>query len=311
VISAVIVTYNSAACIGRCLASLRDVLPDAELVVVDNGSHDQTIRAVRAAAPQARVIESGENVGFGRACNLGAEAAGGSHLFFLNPDAAVAAVERDELSRLLGTRPFGLVAPALEGEGDRIRAENSWVGEYILNTLGTLRPREWSRRVRPYEGENAAWVSGAMLLVSRDEFLELGGFDRRFFLYYEDRDLSRRYRNANLPLRATEAIRGRHTAGTSSASDGLRVGPMAWTLLGWIQYMCIHDGERTARRAARLTMTTLRLLRLGIHALASLRWTRAQRKARQLDDLLRVLAEHASGDGGFCPDALRVVRGLA
>jgi N-acetylglucosaminyl-diphospho-decaprenol L-rhamnosyltransferase len=311
VISAVIVTYNSASCIGRCLASLRDMLPDAELVVVDNGSHDQTIRAVRAAAPQARVIESGENVGFGRACNRGAKAAGGSHLFFLNPDAAVAAVEREQLDRLLGTRPFGLVAPALEGEGDLIQAENSWVGEYFVNTLGTLRPREWSRRNRPYEGENAAWVSGAMLLVSRHEFLELGGFDRRFFLYYEDRDLSRRYRNANLPLRATEAVRGRHTVGTSSASDGLRVGPMAWALLGWIQYMCIHDGERTARRAARLTMTTLRLLRLGIHALASLRWTRAQRKARQLDDLLRILAEHASGDGGFCPDALRVVRGLA
>lgn len=79
-ISAVIVTYNSAGCVGRCLASVRDALPDAELVVVDNGSHDGTIRAVRAVAPQARLIESDENVGFGRACNIGAEAAGGSHL---------------------------------------------------------------------------------------------------------------------------------------------------------------------------------------------------------------------------------------
>jgi GT2 family glycosyltransferase len=289
-----------------------DALPDAELVVVDNGSHDGTIDAVRAVAPHARLMESGDNVGFGRACNLGAQVARGSHLFFLNPDAAVAAVEYEGLDRLLDTRPFGIVAPTLEGEGDRIRAENSWLRDYFLHTLETLRPREWERRVRSYEGENGAWVSGAMLLVSRDEFLELGGFDRRFFLYYEDRDLSRRYRNANLPLRATETIRGRHTAGTSSASDGLRVGPMAWDLLGWIQYMCIHDGERTARRAARVTLTTLRVLRLGVHALASLRWTRARRKARQLDDLLDLLAEHAlDGDGGFCPDALRVVRRLA
>jgi GT2 family glycosyltransferase len=151
-----------------------------------------------------------------------------------------------------------------------------------------------------------------MLLVSQPEFLELGGFDPRFFLYYEDRDLSRRYRDANLPIHTTEAIRGRHTPGTSSASDGLRVGPLAWSLLGWIQYMCIHEGERTARRAARSTLTTLRVLRLGAHVLAALRWARARRKARQLDELLRLLAEHASGDDArFCPDALRLVRRLA
>ena len=151
-----------------------------------------------------------------------------------------------------------------------------------------------------------------MLLVARDEFLELGGFDPRFFLYYEDRDLSRRYHNANLPVRITKAIRGRHAAGTSSASDGLRAGPMAWSLLSWIQYIWIHEGERTAWRAARATLTTLRVLRLGAHALASLPWARARRKARQLDEVLRALTEHASGDDtGFCPDALRLVRGLA
>jgi N-acetylglucosaminyl-diphospho-decaprenol L-rhamnosyltransferase len=311
-ISAVIVTYDSAACVGRCIASVRDTLQDAELVVVDNGSHDETARVVLTAAPQARLIESGENVGFGRACNVGAEAATGSHVLFLNPDVVVTAFQHDQLHELLATRPFGLVAPALEGEDDRRRAENSWAGEYLAHTLETFRPREWRRPARRHRGVHAAWVSGAMLLVSREEFLDLGGFDPRFFLYYEDRDLSRRYRNANLPVRTTEAIRGRHAAGTSSASDALRAGPIAWSLLGWIQYICIHDGERTAWRAARVTVTTLRVLRLIVHALASLRWARARRKARQMDELLRLLAEHASRrDARFCPDALRVVRRLA
>jgi N-acetylglucosaminyl-diphospho-decaprenol L-rhamnosyltransferase len=310
-ISAVVVTYDSAACVGGCIASVRDVLPRAEIVVVDNRSRDETVNAIRAAAPQARVIENDENVGFGRACNVGAEAARGSHVLFLNPDVVVTAVRQRRLHELLATRPFGLVAPDLEGEVDRRRAENSWTRDFFAHTLETFRPREWRRPGGRHSADDA-WVSGAMLLVSREEFLELGGFDPRFFLYYEDRDLSRRYRYANLPVLTTEAISGRHVPGTSSASDGLRAGPMAWSLLGWIQYICIHDGERTAWRAARATLTTLRVLRLAAHALASLPWARARRKARQLDEVLRVLTEHASGDNaGFCPDALRLVRGLA
>jgi GT2 family glycosyltransferase len=311
-ISAVIVTYDSASCVGRCIASVRDALPDAELVVVDNGSHDNTVSLVRGSAPEARVMQSGENLGFGRACNAGAEAATGSHVMFLNPDAVVTAVDRERLDRLLTTRPFGLVAPVFEGEGDRRRPERSWAHEYLAHTLETLRPHGWRGRASHYQRERAAWVSGGMLLVSRKEFLELNGFDPRFFLYYEDRDLSRRYTSANLPIRTTDSIRGRHTPGTSSSSDGLRVGPMAWSLLGWIQYMCIHDGERAATRAARATLTTLRVLRFAVRALAALHWARARRKARQLDELLRFLAAQASGDDArFCPDALRVVRRLA
>jgi hypothetical protein len=87
---------------------------------------------------------------------------------------------------------------------------------------------------------------------------------------------------------------------------------MVWNLLGWIQYICIHDGERTAWRAALATLTTLRVLRRVVHLLASLRWGRARRKARQMDELFGLLAEQVSGqDAQFCPDALRVIRGLA
>jgi N-acetylglucosaminyl-diphospho-decaprenol L-rhamnosyltransferase len=310
-LSVVIVTYDSATCIGGCLASVRAALPEAEVVVVDNASRDDTASETRAVAPRARVIETGENVGFGRACNAGAEAAGGSHVLFLNPDVVVTAVDRERLHELLDTRPFGLLAPTFEGEGDQRQAENSWANEYVAYTFATLRPSEWRPRVWRFRGTKARWVSGAMLLVSRDEFLGLGGFDPRFFLYYEDRDLSHRYRDANLPIRTTGAIRGRHTRSSSSASDGLRAGPMAWSLLGWIQYMCIHEGEPKAVRAARATLITLRVLRLGMRALAALQWGRAQRKARQLDELLQLVAERAYGDDArFCPDALRVVRGL-
>jgi N-acetylglucosaminyl-diphospho-decaprenol L-rhamnosyltransferase len=298
--------------VARCLNSVQSALPDAEIIIVDNDSRDGTVSEIRAAALQVRLIENSENVGFGRACNVGAGVAQGSHVLFLNPDVFVAAADADHVRTLLTTRPFGLVAPGFEGEGDRRIRENSWEGEYFAHTLETLRPHGWDRRPRRERLMDRPWVSAGMLLVSRDEFHALGGFDPRFFLYYEDRDLSRRYRSASLPIRTTNAIRARHTPGTSSASDGLRAEPMAWSLLGWIQYVCIYDGERTARRAARATLATLRLLRIGMRALAALRWGRAQRKARQLDEVLRLVREHASSeDLRYCPDALRLIRDLA
>lgn len=311
-ITTVIVTYDSAACVGTCIASVHESLPCSELLVVDNASRDDTISVIHATAPQAHLIQSPENVGFGRACNIGAEAAHGSHLLFLNPDVVVTAVDSHRLNRLLAGQPFGLVAPAFEDELDRRRRENSWAGEYFAHTLENVRPHEWRPRVRRSNETKAAWVSGGMLLVSRAEFLEVGGFDPRFFLYYEDRDLSRRYRNRNLPIRTTDAMRGRHRPGTSSASNGLRVEPMAWSFLGWIQYLCIHDGEQTAQRAARSTLATLRTMRRGVRAAAALRLPRARRKARQLDELFRFLQEQSSSeDTGFCPDAFRVLKGLA
>jgi N-acetylglucosaminyl-diphospho-decaprenol L-rhamnosyltransferase len=312
VISAVIVTYNSETWVEACIRSLQNALPDAEVIVVDNASGDDTPAAVRAISPGTRVIESAENLGFGLACNAGAEAATGSHVLFLNPDAVVTSVDAQELDRVLSAHPFGLVAPEFEGESDRRRRENSWRAEYFSHTFEALRPQGWRLRDRRYREKDVAWVSGGMLLASREEFLELGGFDPRFFLYYEDRDLSHRYRSAGLPIRTTRAIRGRHAGGTSSVTDELRSGPMAWSLLGWLEYIWIHDGERSARLAAVATLTTLRVFRLGMHALSALGWGRAERKARQLDELFRLLEQLASDDEvRFCPDALRVVRGIA
>jgi N-acetylglucosaminyl-diphospho-decaprenol L-rhamnosyltransferase len=310
-ISVVVVTYESAACIATCLASVREALPGAQLVVVDNGSRDDTLSVLQATAPQAEVIELGQNVGFGRACNAGVESAKGTHVLFLNPDAVVSAVDHPRLRQLLEERPFGLVAPVLEEEEDRRMQEGSWHMEYLSYTLGTLRPRELRPVRHSLNADKATWVSGAMLLVLRDEFLRQGGFDPRFFLYYEDRDLSYRYRSAGLPIRVTDSLRGRHSGLGSSVSNSLRTGPLAWALLGWIQYVWIHEGERKAGRAARATLTTLRAMHFGMQALAATRWPRAQRKARQIEELLGLVAARAHDDGhGFCPDAIRLIRAL-
>ena len=304
-ISAVLVTYNSAARVRACLDSLRTRLPDAEIVVVDNGSQDESVAIVREAAPAARLHERGRNVGFGRAANTGAEGASGSHVLFLNPDTTIVAADETRLRALLERRPFGLVAPVLEDEPQRWRPETSWRRDYVAHTFGTLRPRE----LRPRQKGHGSWVSAALLLVNREEFLGLGGFDRRFFLYYEDRDLSRRYRDRGFPIETTDALRGSHVGTGSSAADDLRVAPMAWSLLGWLQYVAIHEGDRTARRAAHATAATLRSLTLALRAPGADRSRRAVRKRRQLEALLQELhARTEDSVSDFCPDALRALR---
>jgi N-acetylglucosaminyl-diphospho-decaprenol L-rhamnosyltransferase len=300
-VSVVMVTYNSALCIESCVAAVARVLPDAERIVVDNASSDDT-RAVAEEAG-ARVVARERNEGFGRACNAGVEEAKGAFVLFVNPDVELTEVDTVELEALFVRRPFGLAAPALSTRG-------RWIGDYVDNTLRALRPRELATWEVPREvNGDAAWASGEILLVRRDEFLSLGGFDSRFFLYYEDRDLSARYREAGLPVTKTDAIAGTHVRGGSSGMDELRIGPHAWAFLGWVQYLYVHEGESKARRAAVLGVETLRVIAGALAAGARLAPDgRVGRKHRQVDEVLAFVETQArAGTDGFCPDARRLV----
>ena len=301
-LSVVTVTYNSGLCIESCLAAVARVLPDAERIVVDNASSDNT-RALAEGAG-ARVLARELNEGFGRACNVGAAEAKGAFVLFVNPDVQLTEVDTLELEALFARRPFGLAAPALSTRG-------RWIGDYFDNTLRALRPRElstWEAPPRNVNGD-AAWASGEILLVRRDEFLRLGGFDPRFFLYYEDRDLSARYREAGLPITATDAIAGAHVRGGSSEMEELRIAPHAWAFLGWVQYLYLREGESKARRAAILGVETLRVISGALAAGARIAPDgRVGRKRRQMDGVLAfVEAQARDGADGFCPDARKLV----
>jgi N-acetylglucosaminyl-diphospho-decaprenol L-rhamnosyltransferase len=304
-LSVVTVTYNSSRCVGSCLDAVARVLPEAERIVVDNASADDT----RAIAEQAgaQVLARERNEGFGRACNAGAREAKREHVLFVNPDVELTAADADELEALFARRPFGLAGPMLSSGGH-------WLGDYFDNTLRALRPHElpaWEARSQDVNG-HAAWASGEILLVRREEFLRLGGFDPRFFLYYEDRDLSARYREARLPITKTDAIAGTHLRGGSSEVEELRIGPHAWAFLGWLQYLYVHEGESSARRAAILGVETLRVIAGALAAGARLAPDgRIGRKHRQVGEVLAFVEARArDGADGFCPDARRLVAEL-
>ena len=297
-ISVVVVTHNSEACVGRCLDALARWLPDAERIVVDNASTDGS-RAV-AGGHGATVVALPENLGFGRACNVGVSHAGGDHVLFLNPDVTIAAVDAGELDRLLTAASFGLVVPASTSRFTF--AERPWVQEALFLTLSALRPRELphlpSRR-----GGRGEWASGAALLVRVSEFLEIGGFDAHYFMYFEDRDLSCRYRRSGLPVRTTAAIAAHHPVGRSSEIGDRRSELLAYSLMGWLQYTYGAYGPTVAMRASRLAS---RIHAVSAHSVALagrlVPASRLRRKALQLEEITQELAQ-ISLHGGSLPQS--------
>ncbi len=312
-ISVVIVTYNSEACVGACIDALALWLPETEILVIDNASTD----ASRAVAERhgAAVVALHENIGFGRACNVGARRAENEHILFLNPDVAIRSADSNGLADLLGAADLGLAVPT-SASNKFTYTERSWIGETLSLTLGALWPREFSRRTPPRRAGQELWASGAALLVRKTEFLGMEGFDARYFLYYEDRDLSLKYRRSGLPVRTTPAFVADHVGGGSTNLGDRRPTALAFAMMGWLQYMHTAHGAQTAARAWKLaremhTVVT-RFVNTTVRIVPS---ARLRRKSLQLREVTQELETIRASSGvldqsdahAYWPDAVAVL----
>ncbi len=189
-LSIVIVSYNARADLERCLESLVRARPsvDHEILVVDNASPDDTVQAVRTRWTGVRLIEAGSNAGFAKANNIGIRQSFGELVLLLNPDTSAPPGAIDALVGVLDRRPDVAVAgPRLVDESGR--AELSFGG--MISPLGEVRQKLRARgnveRLTSRERE-VDWVSGACLLVRRQDAEAVGLLDERFFMYTEDVD---------------------------------------------------------------------------------------------------------------------------
>jgi N-acetylglucosaminyl-diphospho-decaprenol L-rhamnosyltransferase len=178
-------------------AAVRSVLTDPvveEVVVVDNASGDGSAEFLRSAFAQhsVRVVESPENMGFGRGVNLGVSAARAPFVFLLNSDAEVQPGTISLLLRALTADPaVGVVAPAIY-DADRTTLQSRAYGP--LPPANALLRLHRGRRSHQRAGEEVGWVSGAAMMLRRSDFLGMGGFHPEFKMYLEDVDLCRRLR---------------------------------------------------------------------------------------------------------------------
>jgi GT2 family glycosyltransferase/glycosyltransferase involved in cell wall biosynthesis len=198
VCSIILVSFNAAADTMECLRSLTRLAPTIshEIIVMDNASTDETRRSLEHSAVVVRTIDNSENLGRAQACNRGAEIANGRYLLFLNNDTVVPG---DLLERIVaaarGSDRIGAVGAKLVHPNGRLQEAGS-----ILWSDGTA--LGYGRGDDPNEDEysfrrEVDFASAACLLVSREVFREVGGFDRDYgHAHYEDVDLCLKLRRA-------------------------------------------------------------------------------------------------------------------
>lgn len=200
-VSVIIVNYNGGAYLGTCLRSLlAGGGPTCEVIVVDNASTDGSADAVARLFPEVRLIRSAANLGFGAGNNLGAEAARGGYLAFLNPDTVVAPGWIEALIAALEADPAAGMATAKILLLDAPDCINACGNTVHITGLTLCRGMGLGQAALPYSDDVDA-VSGAAFVMRRDLFTALGGFDGSFFMYMEDTDLSWRARLAGYRCR--------------------------------------------------------------------------------------------------------------
>ena len=190
--SVVIVCYNEMQFLDGCLTALldQDYPGQYEVILVDNASTDGSAEFVRTNFPAVRLIEPGENLGFAKGNNYGAQFATGEVIAFLNCDTRVAGPEwlRELVLPLVADDSIGLTTSkiVLMDQPDRINACGLDVS---LSGIATC--RHFGRpSASIVDDEDVAAVSGGAFAVRAVLFRELGGFDRNIFIYQEDTDLS-------------------------------------------------------------------------------------------------------------------------
>ncbi len=218
-VTAVVVSHDSAQVLPACLAAL--AAEGVAAIVVDNASGDAS-RAI-AVEHGATLLANAANEGYGRANNRGIAACTTPYALIVNPDLELGQGAASALLAAAERYPeAGLLAPRIVEPSGRIFLQpRSLLSPPHLNASAITVP----------EGDACLpFLSGACLLVRREAFLALGGFDPNIFLFYEDDDLCRRMRDAGHALIHVHGAQARHGRGRSSEPSLARRFVARWHL---------------------------------------------------------------------------------
>ncbi|MCZ7555068.1 MAG: glycosyltransferase [Bacteroidia bacterium] len=222
-ISAIIIHFGKAeytSHVLECLLSVRDT--ELECIVVDNASSSSPAAALREA-PRTRVLRIEHSRGYGAACNAGAALARGRYILILNNDLDIPAGSVEALRETMDAHPeVGVLGPMLRFPDGRFQL--SWGDDPDLGS--EFRERGRQRRSRAggivLDRERATtamrdadWITGAVMLIRREAWEAVGGFDESFYFYFEDVDLCRRVRTAGYKVACQPASAMVHFGGGS------------------------------------------------------------------------------------------------
>ena len=185
--SIIIVTYNHLKYLNDCITSIMKQDYPHEIILVDNCSTDGTIEYVKENFPDITIIDSQKNRGYGAGNNLGFKHANGKYIVILNPDVIVNDFWLENLISPLKHRNRVITTPmVLFFDGSKVNTfgnSNHFTGLSFTNGLGAD-PSLFCHTI------HTSGFSGACFALTKDAFMEIGGFDELFFLYCEDSDFS-------------------------------------------------------------------------------------------------------------------------
>jgi GT2 family glycosyltransferase len=272
----VIVNWNAGAWLGQCLESVaaHGGAVVERIVVVDNGSTDGS--ADLPARPGLEVIRTGENLGFAKACNLGAKGATAEYLLFLNPDAAIGP---ETLATAIGFMESD-AAKKVAVCGIRLIDEHGEVQRQVTDfpkpsSIFTL--RTMLADFDHLHSRLVEHVAGAFYLMRRRVFEQLNGFDESFFVYLEDLDLSLRTHQLGWSVYYLAEASSFHKGG--GTSEQVKARRLFYALRSRLIYAFKHFRRHQAWMVTATTLFVEPLARLGRGIL--------RRSGRELGETMR------------------------
>ncbi|MFA6468670.1 MAG: glycosyltransferase family 2 protein [Bacteroidota bacterium] len=230
-VSIVIVNYHLSKEIDQCIQSILEWSADVqiEIIIVDNSvDRDETEALVQLQThDRANIIciFNESNIGFGRACNIGADAAKGKYVCFLNPDTKlVAEIFRPLITLLESDGSCAVVSPRQqisEGVLDFSAGFFPSVLSELLNILyiGRFLETLWIGATNRNEPRTVDWVMGAFILISRRHFLDIGKFDPAYFMFFEESDLCKRLKRSGFSIKYVPTLHIDHAGSVSGKKD--------------------------------------------------------------------------------------------
>ena len=232
-VTAIIVNYNAGAELRRALQSVADDMGERpwDAVVVDNASVDGSAEIAQEFQPHAALVRNTQNVGFGRGVNQALAQARAPMVLIMNPDCRLepgalahlaSELERHEDCVIVGPRildPDGTEQGSARGDPDMLTGafgRSTRLRRWLPGLGVSVRNVVLASTVRPGDSLAVDWLSGACMLARTDGLRAVGGFDERYFLYWEDADLCRRLRNAGSHVRYVPSATAVHRVGHSS-----------------------------------------------------------------------------------------------
>ncbi len=245
-LSIVIVNWNVRELLFKCLESLFLYAPKIpfEVCVIDNASHDGSVEMIQQRFKSVKCISNESNRGFGAACNQGFAATSGEYVLFLNPDTLLnTASLRPLIATLDEYEDVALVAPALKNSDGTIQQS---VRRFPTPFKALL---EFLRLSRPLETSLTTIAEieqpmGACMLVRRSVLNDIGVFDERFFIWFEEVDLCRRIRDRGHKILFIPQAQVIHSGGQSFAQHPT-LRKQKFFYKSYAQYLWKHWGWRS------------------------------------------------------------------